>query len=162
MDTKSIFLNLFLLETAMGTPLREYPTSIVKSYKKAIYDLGNIFFNRFIKVYLYPDFIFNATPYGSRQKKNLKIVHGFTEKVIQQRKEYIKKHGFSKVETEDFDDFVMMKKRKTAMLDLLISAEKDGLIDKAGIQEEVDTFMFEVSNDCNECVDCRIVDECIN
>ncbi|XP_050681337.1 cytochrome P450 4C1-like isoform X4 [Leptidea sinapis] len=29
------------------------------------------------------------------------------------------------------------------MLDLLLSAEKDGLIDNIGIQEEVDTFMFE-------------------
>lgn len=133
----------------MGTPLREYPASVVQSYKKAIYDLGIIFFNRFIKVYLYPDFVFYATSYGSRQKKNLKIVHGFTEKVIQQRKEYIKEHGFNNDETENFDDFVMLKKKKTAMLDLLISAEQDGLIDKAGIQEEVDTFMFEVSDACD-------------
>ncbi|CAH0592587.1 unnamed protein product [Chrysodeixis includens] len=130
-------------ETAMGTSLTEYPTSIVKSYKKAIYDLGVVFFNRFIKVYLYPDFIFYATSLGRKQNKNLKIVHGFTEKVIQQRKEYIKEHGFNKDESEDVDDIIMSKKKKTAMLDLLISAEKDGLIDKDGIQEEVDTFMFE-------------------
>lgn len=32
-----------------------------------------------------------------------------------------------------------------AMLDLLLSAERDGLIDDEGIKEEVDTFTFEVS-----------------
>lgn len=31
------------------------------------------------------------------------------------------------------------------MLDLLLSAEKDGLIDGSGIKEEIDTFAFEVS-----------------
>ncbi|KAJ8735686.1 hypothetical protein PYW07_007306 [Mythimna separata] len=41
------------------------------------------------------------------------------------------------------DNTYMIKKNKTAMLDLLISAKKEGLIDDIGIQEEVDTFMFE-------------------
>ncbi|KAL4712740.1 hypothetical protein ACJJTC_008037 [Scirpophaga incertulas] len=41
-----------------------------------------------------------------------------------------------------FEDNVDRKKR-AAMLDLLIQAEKDGSIDSQGIQEEVDTFMFE-------------------
>lgn len=31
------------------------------------------------------------------------------------------------------------------MLDLLLSAEKDGLIDDEGIKEEVNTFLFGVS-----------------
>ena len=30
------------------------------------------------------------------------------------------------------------------MLDTLLAAERDGLIDHEGIREEVDTFMFEV------------------
>ena len=32
------------------------------------------------------------------------------------------------------------------MLDLLLSAEKDNLIDEEGIREEVDTFTLEVSS----------------
>lgn len=32
------------------------------------------------------------------------------------------------------------------MLDLLIAASWDGLIDEKGIAEEVDTFVFEVQN----------------
>ena len=31
------------------------------------------------------------------------------------------------------------------MLDVLLAAERDGLIDPEGIREEVDTFMFEVN-----------------
>ena len=36
-------------------------------------------------------------------------------------------------------------KKRLAMLDLLIAAFKNDDIDEAGIREEVDTFMFEVS-----------------
>ncbi|XP_013176872.1 PREDICTED: cytochrome P450 4C1-like isoform X2 [Papilio xuthus] len=49
------------------------------------------------------------------------------------------------VEGRDDDEYTMMyaKKKRTAMLDLLILAEQEGLIDPIGIEEEVDTFMFE-------------------
>lgn len=128
----------------MGTQLGD-DTTEAKSYKNAIYDLGSIFYERLVRIYLYVDFLFYLTPWGRKQKKHLKAVHSFTENVIEQRKEYIEKNGINFNEQLDDDDsFVYKKKKKTAMLDLLISAEKDGLIDREGINEEVDTFMFEV------------------
>ena len=129
----------------MGTQLNEDISG--KSYKQAIYQLGHVFYNRFIKVYLYPNIIFNATSLGRSQKRDIKTVKNFTEKVIAQRKAYVNKYGFNILDenTETDEVYVYKKKKKVAMLDLLLSAEKEGLIDKEGIQEEVDTFMFEVS-----------------
>ncbi|KAJ8735682.1 hypothetical protein PYW07_007302 [Mythimna separata] len=134
-----------ICETAMGTKLTEDTSGAGKSYKKAIYDLGHVFYQRFINIYLYPDFIFNLTPLGRKQRKYVKTVKNFTEKVISQRRAYVNKYGFNVFDdTADNDEvYAYKKKKKVAMLDLLLSAEKEGLIDKEGIQEEVDTFMFE-------------------
>nr|ANC90156.1 cytochrome P450 monooxygenase CYP4M [Mamestra brassicae] len=134
-----------ICETAMGTQLSD-DNKDAKSYKNAIYDMGMVFFNRFIKIYLYADFIYKFSPLGRLENKFLKVVHGFTEKVIQQRREYRETHGLNineEINADDDDSYIYKKKKKTAMLDLLLSAEKEGHIDRIGVQEEVDTFMFE-------------------
>ncbi|CAH0592586.1 unnamed protein product [Chrysodeixis includens] len=131
-----------ICETSMGTRLGD-DTTEVKTYKKAILDLGGIFYERLIRIYLYIDCLYYLTPLGRKQKKYLAAVHSFTENVIEQRKEYIEKNGINFNEQDDEDSFSYKKQKTTAMLDLLISAEKDGLIDREGIKEEVDTFMFE-------------------
>ncbi|XP_053613693.1 cytochrome P450 4C1-like isoform X3 [Plodia interpunctella] len=72
-------------------------------------------------------------------------LNSICEKVIEDRKRYIKDHegtDSEEVKAED-DTFMTKKKKKVAMLDLLILAKKDGHIDDVGIQEEVETFMFE-------------------
>lgn len=129
----------------MGSPLNEHASA--KSYKDAICDMGYIFYKRFCHVYYFIDFIFNLSPLGRKQKQYLQIVHSFTKKVIKERKEYREKNKIDYDDTDGNDEtYVYNKKKRTAMLDLLIQAEKEGLIDKTGIQEEVDTFMFEVCN----------------
>lgn len=130
----------------MGTQLSEDISGTFKSYKQAVYELGHIFYHRFIKIYLYPNIVFNATALGRSQNSSVKMVKSFTEKVIAKRTAYISENGFKLDDANESDEvYVYKKKKKVAMLDLLLSAQKEGHIDKAGVQEEVDTFMFEVS-----------------
>lgn len=127
----------------MGTQLSEESAGTGRRYKEAIYKMTRLLLVRFTRVYLYLDSIFYLTSTWRATKKELAVVHNFTQNVIRDRREYINKHGITTIETEEDD--VYKKRKKTAMLDLLLLAEKDGLINNAGIQEEVDTFMFEVS-----------------
>lgn len=131
----------------MGTQLGKDTTGAAKSYKTAIEELGNLVFQRLMRIYLYPDFLFNLSSWGRKQHTFLTTIHNFTKTVIKQRREYIKENKIDVNAILDDDDnaYFYNNRKKTAMLDLLLSAEKEGLINKTGIQEEVDTFMFEVS-----------------
>lgn len=135
-----------LSESIMGTKLND--NKIGKTYKNSIHELGAILVKRFITIYFYIDFIFNLSQLGKIQKKYLGINHNFTRTIINDRKKHVKENGvnfFEETEVRD-DAYRLMysKKKRTTMLDLLILAEQEGLIDTVGIEEEVDTFMFEV------------------
>ncbi|XP_053613653.1 cytochrome P450 4C1-like [Plodia interpunctella] len=135
-----------ICETAMGTQLSEETSLSAKRYKGAILALVTVVFERFIKMPYYFDTIFNLSPLGKQQQKYIDTIRDFTKKVIHSRKLYWEKNKFdiNNFTEEGSQDLFMNKRRKkTAMLDLLIAAEKEGLIDETGIQEEVDTFMFE-------------------
>ncbi|XP_047529386.1 uncharacterized protein LOC125065661 isoform X2 [Vanessa atalanta] len=139
-----------ICESAMGTQLREESAGAGKLYKEAIYEVTNTIVQRFSNLLLHLDFVFNKTSVGKKQLKYLEVIRNFTENVIKERRKTIVMPSMiennSKLdETREKNDYLSSNKKKerNAMLDLLISAEKDGLIDDAGIQEEVDTFMFE-------------------
>ncbi|XP_053613678.1 cytochrome P450 4C1-like isoform X1 [Plodia interpunctella] len=134
-----------ICETAMGTQLSKGDTSAARCYKDSIYKLGKLLIQRISRIYYNFDLIYNLSSLGREQKECLDTVRNFTEKVIEDRKRYIKDHegtDSEEVKAED-DTFMTKKKKKVAMLDLLILAKKDGHIDDVGIQEEVETFMFE-------------------
>lgn len=123
----------------MGTRLSEEATDEAKLYIKSLHKLANLLFIRFRNILYISDFIFNMSPSGIKQRKCVSVVHRFTENVIQRRKQ-----SFQEESENENNDSDRTQKRKV-MLDLLITFEKKGLIDSRGIQEEVDTFMFEVS-----------------
>ncbi|XP_049879701.1 cytochrome P450 4C1-like [Pectinophora gossypiella] len=133
-----------ICETAMGSRLDD-TGGAGKSYKQAIYALGTFIVERFMRIPLFSDFIFNLTTIAREQNKQLETLHKFTETIIEERKEYIEKNGVHIFDGNNIEDdtFMMGKKKKIAMLDLLLLAEKEGSINRQGIQEEVDTFMFE-------------------
>ncbi|XP_022116626.2 cytochrome P450 4C1-like [Pieris rapae] len=123
-----------ICETAMGITIDEESTQTysVQEYKRSIHKLGQYAVYRAQRVWLYPDFVFNLTNIGRKQKKVLRILSSFRTQVVDKRREQ---------NLDGQEDFKQTKK-SVVLLDILLQAERDRLIDSEGIGEEVDTFMF--------------------
>lgn len=136
-----------ICETAMGRKMNAQSNS-ESEYVKAVYEMGSIIQNRQAKPWLQPDWLFRWTSMYKTHEKCIKILHEFSNKVIQERREELKKRAEErkKVPTvpEDQDINAFGYKKHLAFLDLLINASEDGaVLSKEDIREEVDTFMFE-------------------
>ena len=73
----------------------------------------------------------------------MKILHGFSEKVIvDRRKKLIEENSNNEINnSSDFGE-----KKKMALLDVLLQSNVDGkALTNLEIRQEVDTFMFEVT-----------------
>ncbi|KAL5287924.1 CYP4V2 family protein [Megaselia abdita] len=135
-------------ETAMGRRIHAQSNS-ESDYVKAVYGIGEIIQNRQAKIWLQWDSIFRLTNNFHLHKNYIEILHGFSNKVIRERKEEIHNDKLNNnmnnnnEEVQDaYDDFG--KKKRLAFLDLLIEASKEGtVLSNEDIREEVDTFMFE-------------------
>ncbi|EFN68668.1 Cytochrome P450 4C1 [Camponotus floridanus] len=139
-----------ICETAMGVSLRTIG-EFQQQYRNAVHDMIKLIFYRAFRPWLYSDMIFSLLPQGRKQKKILKILHGFTEKIIAERRlyhqrtngQYLKNFESDKeAEINDVEIFGIKKKR-IAMLDLLIATSLENSLTDLDIREEVDTFMFE-------------------
>nr|AZR39463.1 cytochrome P450 [Agasicles hygrophila] len=127
-------------ETSMGTALNLESTED-KNYVSAVYDIGKIFYHRLLRPWLYPDAIFYSMfPTGRHEMSLVKTLQEFTNKIIRKRAS-----TFEKFEVPTNDDSATFGKRKRLVfLDLLINAKvTNAAIDDQGIQDEVNTFMFE-------------------
>ncbi|XP_071647093.1 cytochrome P450 4C1-like isoform X3 [Temnothorax longispinosus] len=142
-----------ICETAMGTSLRGLG-DFQQQYREAVHRMGELFIYRLFRQWLYSDWIFSLTSKGKEQKKMLKILHGFTKRIIAERKVYHDRtngqylkifKNFDNDTSAKRDDAepVKIRRKRLAMLDLLIAASRDGLMTDSDIREEVDTFMFE-------------------
>ncbi|XP_036144121.1 cytochrome P450 4C1-like isoform X2 [Monomorium pharaonis] len=133
-----------ICETAMGTSLQGMG-SVQQQYRKAVHRMGELFVYRILRPWLYNDWIFSLTPKGREQRKILKILHGFTKKIIAERKVYHKHHGqYLRNLSEGTVDAetIEMEKKQLAILDLLILASQEGLLTDSDIREEVDVFIL--------------------
>ncbi|EZA54255.1 Cytochrome P450 4C1 [Ooceraea biroi] len=135
-----------ICETSMGISLRNMEAVEQQQYRKAIHDLTKILFYRLFRPWYLNDRLFWFSSKYKRQTKCLKVLHGFTEKIITERKQYHESTGGRYLnfehETED-NDKIGSRKKRLAMLDLMIAASNNNRISNSDIREEVDTFMFE-------------------
>ncbi|RZB40510.1 p450 domain containing protein, partial [Asbolus verrucosus] len=117
-------------ETAMGTKFT-FHSPKEKNYKKAIYELAQVYLHRLFRPWLFYDINYTFAPSCFKERRLVNTLHSFTKEVIEKREKDFK------------SDDIKTKRKRLAMLDLLFSAKADGLIENEGIREEVDTFMFE-------------------
>lgn len=90
------------------------------------------------------DIFFKFTPTFQKQKKLLKALHDYTDKVIMDRREMLMIESKKVINVKEQDE-VLGTRRKVALLDLLLQSTIDGLpLTNTDIREEIDTFMFEV------------------
>ncbi|XP_055706817.1 probable cytochrome P450 4ac1 [Phlebotomus papatasi] len=130
-----------ICETSMGVKLdsMEEPDE----YRKNIYSIGKLLISRILKPWIYLDLPYKLLGYKREMNRPLIPIHSFTRKIIRQRRERFHEEGAVDFAHGDRENVYETKKRRYAMLDTLLAAEADGLIDAEGIREEVDTFMFE-------------------
>ncbi|KAM8716413.1 hypothetical protein ACLKA7_003311 [Drosophila subpalustris] len=130
-------------ETALGVKLDDMIGGA--QYRKSIHLLEEVMVERICNplLYLKPYFYL----YGNYRKHvtNLKIAHEFSSRIIERKREQFK-HQQSVAE----DDYG--RKKRYAMLDTLLGAEDEGLIDHQGICDEVNTFMFEGFDTTSTCL----------
>uniref|UniRef100_A0A8I5N7U1 Cytochrome P450 family 4 subfamily F member 11 n=1 Tax=Papio anubis TaxID=9555 RepID=A0A8I5N7U1_PAPAN len=108
-------------------------------YIAAILELSALVSKRHQQILLYIDFLYYLTPDGQRFRRACRLVHDFTDAVIQERRRTLPSQG-----VEDF----LQAKAKSKTLDfidvLLLSKDEDGKeLSDEDIRAEADTFMFE-------------------
>ncbi|XP_026834187.1 cytochrome P450 4p1 [Drosophila erecta] len=130
-----------ICETAMGVKLDEMAEKGDR-YRENFGQIEECFIRRLSNPLFWGDKLFNifaAKDYAAA----LDVVHGFSSEIIAKRRVLLKDELDKSPSTQTADDDGFVSKKRFAMLDTLIHAEKDGLIDHIGICEEVDTLMFE-------------------
>lgn len=107
--------------------------------------ISELAIKRIFRPWLHSDFIYSLTENGKKFEKDLSILHGFTGRVIEERKrERInKRNKMEEVKEAETDD--VGKKKRMAFLDILLEAIDQGKnLSMDDLRQEVDTFMFEV------------------
>uniref|UniRef100_A0A8D1BD41 Uncharacterized protein n=1 Tax=Sus scrofa TaxID=9823 RepID=A0A8D1BD41_PIG len=107
-------------------------------YIAAISELSALVTKRNEQIFLHKDFLYYLTPEGRRFRKACRLVHDFTDAVIQERRRTLISQG-----SQDF----LRAKAKAKTLDfidvLLLAKDEDGKgLSDEDIRAEADTFMF--------------------
>ena len=130
-----ISLSNHFAETAMGTKISAQ-SGHNNAYVESVRNMCKTVTERAFSLLKIFDKLYWLTRDYYKQQKALKILHGFTLKVINSRKN-------RRVKNDE---------KRTAFLDLLLKfSEKEDVLSVSELREEVDTFMFEVRQTCGIC-----------
>ncbi|XP_044742419.1 cytochrome P450 4C1-like [Chrysoperla carnea] len=136
------YINDYALHTLCDTTLGckfESTSAEFSNYKKALHRFGEIAVYRLSRPWVFPDFLFNLSHLKYKTIQTIKTLRSFTSKIITSRLETWDPNIVDNTTIETTSG-----RRLYSMLDLLILHMKtNGDIDYKGIQEEVDTFVFE-------------------
>ncbi|XP_055302936.1 probable cytochrome P450 4ac1 [Sitodiplosis mosellana] len=129
-----------ICESAMGVKLTKIDE--LDDYRSKINAIGKYQVERMTVPWFLIDWLYNWFGNGSKENQLTDQAHAFTGGVIAtKRKAFLaNQKQQNATEGEENDSYT---KRRHAMLDTLLMAELNQKIDRAGIQEEVDTFVFE-------------------
>lgn len=127
----------------MGTSVNAQQHSN-SDYVKSVQTMNEIIMTRFFSPYKRFNFIYYFASEYRREKRALKTIHGHTESVIEsRRRELTRKRNCTTAHNQETNGTV---KGRLAFLDLLLQCEIDGRpLTNEEIRQEVDTFMFEVT-----------------
>ncbi|XP_032666228.1 cytochrome P450 4C1-like [Odontomachus brunneus] len=139
-----------ICETAMGISLHNFGAAQAK-YRQDVRRMTQLCVYRIFRPWLLIDALYSLTSAGRLQKKILKNLHEFTEKIIAERKLYHERtnnkylHNLANKDAIETDDVEIhgYRKKRLAMLDLLLAVSQENHLSDLDIREEVDTFMFE-------------------
>lgn len=129
-----------ICETAMGKNIGAQSNND-SEYVRAVYRMSDMVHRRMKTPWFWLDFSFLLFKEGWEHKRTLKIVHNFTNNVITERANEIKRNEKCKGD----DKGTTFKNKRKAFLDLLLNVTDDEgkKLSHEDIREEVDTFMFE-------------------
>lgn len=114
-----------------------------KLYKQQIYEIGAYSVELLLKPWLKFDFVKKYTGFNEKLENALIPAHEFTKDIYKQRFANFKKSTKVEDKQESENIYMKSKKRRYAMMDTLLNAQAENLIDEEGILEETDTFTFE-------------------
>ncbi|XP_049309424.1 cytochrome P450 4p1-like [Bactrocera dorsalis] len=127
-----------ICETALGVKLDEQMNA--DQYRASFKMIEEVFLMRFRNPFYILDSVYKVF-LAPKVAKHISIVRNFSSEVIDKRRQVFAEEPEHSEDKAD-DNHSFYTKKRYAMLDTLLRAERDGLIDHVGICEEVDTFMF--------------------
>ncbi|KAJ8721677.1 hypothetical protein PYW07_002452 [Mythimna separata] len=124
-----------MCETALGVNVHEIPS--IDSYIQSIHKVGDCIVQRMIKPWYIVDSIYKLSYTARQEKCVISDLHNFTKQIIQRRRK--NRNGSNTINVKENN----VNEVDATMLDLLLDEEAKGTINDKGVQEEVDTLLFE-------------------